>query len=501
MMLSFMGIVVRQSLKTVVLTYLGVVLGFVNTLWLMPLILSQEQLGLVKTLTNMAVFFATFAVLGAGNIPNRFFPYFKNEETQHRGFLFFLLMIGAAGFAAFTVIFLLFRETVAGFYLQNAPILIHYLFLCIPFAGIIIFNTIFESYLIVQQRPVVPNFTREIWIRSITCIGLLLMLVHGMSFDTYVLLIVGTYGSGLMILVYYTSRQGLLFLTPNWWIFKSRYIKSISVYAGFILMGNASGAILANIDGLMLSAYKGLGSTGIYSIAFLIATVIEIPKRSLSQVLVPMVSAANRLKDTTTLEILYKKSSTNQSIIAGLLFLGIWCNIDSIFTLIPHGDVYIQGKWVVFYIGLAKVFDMVMGINAEIIGTSRYYRMDLLFLVILGCVGIAANIILIPMLGPTGAGMASALSVVLFNIMRFIYIFVKFRIHPFSLSTIKVIVITAVVVAGNAALPRLTFALADIAFRCLFLSVSFIGLSIVFKVSDDINTVLVKVVRRFSPMR
>jgi hypothetical protein len=97
--------------------------------------------------------------------------------------------------------------------------------------------------------------------------------------------------------------------------------------------------------------------------------------------------------------------------------------------------------------------------------------------------------------------MASALSVVLFNIMRFIYIFVKFRIHPFSLSTIKVIVITAVVVAGNAALPRLTFALADIAFRCLFLSVSFIGLSIVFKVSDDINTVLVKVVRRFSPMR
>jgi O-antigen/teichoic acid export membrane protein len=496
-----MGIVVRQSIKTVVLTYLGVALGLVNTLWLVPLILSKEQLGLVTTLISMAGFFSTFALLGSGSIPNRFFPYFKNEKTQHQGFLFFLLAIGLAGFVLFTLAFLFFRESLAGMYVSNAPMLVHFLYLCVPFTGILIFNTIFEAYLIVQQRPVVPNFTREIWIRSMTFIGLVLMLFKWLTFPVYVTLVVGMYGSGLLILIYYSRKEGLLFLTPNLWIFKSRYFKSISVFSGFVLLGNVSGAILANIDKLMLSAYSGLGKTGIYSIAFLIATVIEIPKRSLSQVLVPMVSAANRLKDTATLEMLYKKSSTNQSIIAGLLFLGIWCNIDNIYSLIPNGDVYVQGKWVVFYVGLAKAFDMVMGINAEILGTSRYYRIDLVFLVILGCVGIAANVILIPSLGTTGAGIASALPVFLFNIMRFIYIFKKYRIHPFSPSTIRIILITAAVIAGNAALPRLPFALADIVCRSLFLTVSFAGLSIYFKVSDDINAVLAKVVRRFNPMR
>jgi O-antigen/teichoic acid export membrane protein len=213
-----------------------------------------------------------------------------------------------------------------------------------------------------------------------------------------------------------------------------------------------------------------------------------------------MVSEANRLKDTSTLEVLYKKSSINQSVIAGILFLGLWFNVDSIFGLIPHGDVYIQGKWVVFFIGLAKVFDMVMGINAEIIGTSRYYRMDLLLLVLLGGIGIAANFVFIPIFGMTGAAMASALSVILFNLMRFIFIFVKFRIHPFSLGTIKILCIAAAVVVLNGVLPSLPSTLADIAFRSIVLGTVFIGLSIAAQVSDDINTIVVKVARRFGLM-
>jgi O-antigen/teichoic acid export membrane protein len=155
-----MGIVVRQSFKTVVLTYLGAALGFVNALWLFPLILTKEQIGLTRTLINMAFFFSTFALLGSGNIPIRFFPYFKDEARQHSGFLFFLLSIGTVGLLLFTAVFLLFRDTLTAVYLPNAPMLVHYFYLCIPFTGIVIFNTIIEAYLVVQQRPVVPNFVK-----------------------------------------------------------------------------------------------------------------------------------------------------------------------------------------------------------------------------------------------------------------------------------------------------------------------------------------------------
>ena len=71
----------------------------------------------------------------------------------------------------------------------------------------------------------------------------------------------------------------------------------------------------------MLSAYTGFRNTGIYSIAFFIAAFIAVPKKALSQVLIPMVSEANKNNDKNKLNELYKKSSITQLIIGGLLFL------------------------------------------------------------------------------------------------------------------------------------------------------------------------------------
>ena len=37
-----------------------------------------------------------------------------------------------------------------------------------------------------------------------------------------------------------------------------------------------------------------------------------------------------------------------------LLFLLVWVNIDNIFDIIPHGEIYEAGKWVVFFIALSN---------------------------------------------------------------------------------------------------------------------------------------------------
>lgn len=67
-----MGIVIRQSIKTTIVTYIGFAIGYVNTLFLFPLVLSKEQIGLTRLLISVSFLFATFASLGAGNIPNKF---------------------------------------------------------------------------------------------------------------------------------------------------------------------------------------------------------------------------------------------------------------------------------------------------------------------------------------------------------------------------------------------------------------------------------------------
>lgn len=493
-----MGIVIRQSFKTLIITYLGLIIGYINTLFLYPLILSEEQIGLIRLLISVTFLFAAFASLGAINIPAKFFPYFDNKTEKHRGFLFLLFMLGTFGFLIFSILFVSAKHLIFSIYYSKAKLLTDYYYYFIPFTLIVLYYSIMDSYIVIQKKPVFPNFVREFLTRFMIAAGMVLIWLKIFNFQNFVIFVILIYLFGLFVLLVYAEKLKVLFIKPDFLVFRSNYLKELLIFGGFVLFGNASSLLISNIDGLMLSAYKGLSATGIYTIAFFIATVIEIPKRSISQSVIPLVSEANKNEDTEQLNILYKKSSINQLIIGGLIFIGIWCNIDNIFNIMPNSSIYIQGKWVVFYIGISKLFDMATGINAEIVGTSKFYKLDLLFLILLGIVTVISNMIFIPIWGITGAAFASAISVLSFNSMRYFYILKKFKIQPFTSNTLKVLVIGAVTYILNAFLPPLNSLYFDIILRSLLIFIVYSGLVLLFKTSEDLNNILNKVIKKIS---
>ena len=491
-----MGIVIRQSIKTTLVSYVGFAIGYINTLFLFPLVLSKEQIGLTRLLISVSFLFATFASLGAGNIPTKFFPYFRDEKKQHNGILAFILSIGMSGFFLFVVVFFLLKDVIFTIYSKNSPLLLDYYFYFIPFTFIVVLTTIFESYLIVQQKPILPAMVREILMRLLVMLGLTAIYFGFFTFNTFADSIIIYYSLGLLILILYIKKEKILFLKPNAQILKSPHFKEMLVFAGFVIMGNASATIIANIDSLMLSAYSGLGSAGIYTIAFFIAAVIEIPKRSISQVVIPIVSQANKDGDIPKLKELYQKTSLNQLIVGGLIFLGIWCNIDNIFKLIPNGEIYSPGKWVVFYIGLSKMFDMATGVNQEIVGTSKYYKVDLFFYLFLAAIAVITNLIFIPKYGITGAAMASAISIFLFNTIRFFFLLNVFRIQPFSLNTLKVLAVFGLTLLLSYLIAPFHNFILDILIRSLLIIILFGGLVLFFNISEDVRNVVGAVMRR-----
>lgn len=489
-----MGIVVRQSIKTTFVSYLGFTIGYLNTLFLFPLVLSKEQIGLTRLLISVTFLFATFASLGAGSIPTKFFPYFRDEKKQHNGILAFILSIGIIGFILFVVVFFLLKDVIFNIYSKNSPLLLEYYFYFIPFTLIVVLTTIFESYLIVQQKPILPAMVREILMRLLLMLGLTAIYFGFFTFSTFANSIIIYYAIGLLILVIYIKREKILFLKPDTQIFKSPHFKEMLVFAGFVIMGNASATIIANIDSLMLSAFSGLGSAGIYTIAFFIAAVIEIPKRSISQVVIPIVAQANKDGDIPKLKELYQKTSLNQLIVGGLIFLAIWCNIDNIFKLIPNGEIYSPGKWVVFYIGLSKLFDMAAGVNQEIVGTSKYYKIDLLFYLFLAAVAVLTNYIFIPKYGITGAAIASAVSIFLFNTIRFFFLLNVYKIQPFSLNTIKVLAIFFLTLIISYLIAPIHGFVTDLILRSLIVISLFGGLVLILKISEDVQKVFYSVI-------
>ncbi len=482
-----MGIVAQKSLKTLITTYAGLVLGYINTLWLYPLLLTKEEVGLIRLLVSVAFLFATFASLGAMNIPNKFFPYFNDKGKKQNEFLFFLLTWGTIGLILFTIVFFSAKDLIYSIFASKAPLLNDYYYYFYPLTLIALYHGILESYIIIQNKPVVPAFIKEVLVRFLFSAGLIAIWLKIINFGYFVDFVLIIYLFGLLILIIYTKNIGSLLIKPNFSLFRNRMLKEIMLFGSFVFLATAGNLIIFNIDAIMLSAYKGLGATGVYTIAFFIATLIEIPKRSLSKATISFVSQANKDNDYKRLEMLYKKSSITQLIIGSLLFIGIWCNIENIFRLMPNSEIYIAGKWVVFLIGLAKLFDLITGINGDIIGTSKYYKIDIIFLLFLAVLAVITNVIFIPIYGITGAALASAISFFLFNILRSVFVFIKFKIQPFSTDTIKVLIISGIVFFVNYILPSLNNLYLDVAVRSFVILILFGSLVIITNSSEDIN--------------
>ena len=147
-------------------------------------------------------------------------------------------------------------------------------------------------------------------------------------------------------------------------------------------------------------------------------------------------------------------------------------------------------------LGLTKVFNMAFGINSQIIKISRYFRLDTILALILTIVTIITNILLIPKFGIEGAALATALSIVVFNLIRYVFVYQKLAIQPFSLQTLLTLFILIVALGIGLILPKLSNIYLDTIYRSILI-VLITVLPIYFtKVSEDINSIIHSILAR-----
>ena len=96
-----MGIIIRQSIKGTIANYIGIVIGFVTTFFVLTKYLSTEEVGLTRALLDIAILFSGLAQLGTTASMMRFYPYFKDEEHKDHGVFFWSIVIPFIGFFIF----------------------------------------------------------------------------------------------------------------------------------------------------------------------------------------------------------------------------------------------------------------------------------------------------------------------------------------------------------------------------------------------------------------
>jgi O-antigen/teichoic acid export membrane protein len=194
------------------------------------------------------------------------------------------------------------------------------------------------------------------------------------------------------------------------------------------------------------------------------------------------------------LENLYKKSSLTLFIASGILFLLIILNLEDLYQLLPED--YRNGFTIVFLIGLAKVFDSLLGNINSILYNSKYYKTILLLGVLLALTTILLNLWLIPQLGIEGAALASFVAIFLFNCIKMVVVKVKFGFLPFGKGTFKIF---ATLLLMGFLFWQFSFAfhpIINILLKSAIMLVMYLGILYRFDISEDVSGLISKVLKR-----
>ncbi|MGV8135553.1 MAG: lipopolysaccharide biosynthesis protein [Mangrovibacterium sp.] len=431
-----MGIIVKQSIKGSLWSYLGVIVGFVTTSYLYPEYLTPEVVGLFGLLTAIATITSQLAALGMGGVTSRLFPYFRNPENGHNGFLFMSSLVLFAGFLLFLLGYYAFKDTLIQTNLEKSRLFADYVYLLIPLTFFFLIFTFLDTYNKVLYNAVLGTFLQEFLQRFLILIVVCLYIVRLLNFEQLIIAFIAAVCLKTVILFIYLLCRGEINLLPKPGFMDKKLKKEIIDVALFSIVGGLGSMIVFNIDKIVVNQMLDLANTGVYTIAYYFGTLVIIPSRPLLKISGTLIADAWHRDDIGQIREIYYKSCINQFIIGGFLFLGIWANIDNILTIL--GEDYQQSKWVIFFIGLGYLIDMITGSNAQVIAFSRYYRVSLLFIVILIVIVLFLLAALIPLWGITGAAVAIAAGLFLNNLMRYLFLYRKYRLQPFNFKFIAV---------------------------------------------------------------
>ncbi len=494
-----MGVIIRQSFKTSAAAYVGVLLGALITLLLLPKFFSEEQIGIYRILIAIGATFTPFVQLGTAHIADRFFPMVRSTDRRHHNFLSFLLTYSALGVLLFLVLYIGFPDFWLSFFAKKAPEINRY-YAFVPFLVIfLVYQGLFEAYIRCHLEVFTSTFLKEVWFRFCMIALILAYAFAWLSFDDFVWAFVGNYALVVLLMGAYIAFVLKSFaLGLDFSFFTASLRKEMRVFGFYIMLGGASSVVINQIDVLMLGGLLGAQQTGIYTISLFIGTVVEIPRRAIALIATPIIAKAWAENNLAEIKNVYEKSSINQFLIGAFIFLSIWLNIDQLFGLMPQGTVYAQGKYVVLFIGLTRLFDMLMGVNNEIILQSKHFRFNLVSNLFLALFIVGSNYLLIPLYQLNGAAFATMLSIVAFNFLRFGFLWWKFRLQPFSHKTWQALLLVGVVYVVGLMLPdwgeaSVLLRLASISIRVLLIGILLGIFSFVWKLSPDANALLLAI--------
>lgn len=480
-----MGIVTSQSFKNTITTYLGFGIGAVNTLFLYTYFISDEYYGLVAFILSTANIMTPLMAFGVNNTLIKFYSTFKTKNSLN-SFLTLMLFLPLLLMVPIGLIGVFSYDVIGDVLSQKNPIVKGYVWYIFVAAIAMAYFEVFFAWSKTQMLTVFGNFMKEVFHR--VGVMLLLFAVHLEWIDVqqFIIGVIIVYILRMIVMLLYALSVRLPVFRFN----RIENVGSILKYSSLIIIAGSVATIILDIDSFMLGLYIPIEEVAYYGVAIYIATVIAVPSRAMQQILQPLTAQFINDRNKVALKDLYHRSSQTLFVIGGFIFLLIVLNINQLYLLIP--EKFSDGLIVVFWVSVAKLYDNLMGCNNVVLFNSDYYRVVLLFGVILTILTVLLNMLFIPLYGINGSAFATFLAISIYNTIKIYFVRKKFNMMPFNLETGKVCILLVVSILIFYFWDFPFHPIVNIALKSFLIATFYVMFVLKLNVSEDISIVIKK---------
>ncbi len=483
-----MGIVRKQSIQSSILIYIGFAFGAFNTLYFFPHFFTTEQFGLTRLLLDVSMLFATFCTLGSTPATLKFNPFYRSYLSPQKNDLPFLTIAASiVGCILLMIIIPANKDLIIRKFGQRSPLFVQYFSLIYPLTIAYTFWTLFEAHSWSLQNTVITNFLKEVGFRVMTALFILLFIFHFVDFNTFIHLYSFLYVVPVAILLCYlfSTKQFKINFTIS--SVTKRLGKQIVLFSLFVFSGQFLNIVARTADAIIISSQSigGLADTAVFTIASYMVTLMDVPMRGITGIASSVVAYAWKEKDLKKIDEIYKKTALNLIIIG----LGIW----GLLILNAHNAVgyfgvkYITLPTLLLLLGIAKLIDLGTGLNAQILLSSKYWRVDFITSMCFVLISIPLNIFLVKKYNLLGAAYGNLIAICFYNLARYIFIWKLFKLQPFDKRNLYALLIGAIAFSIAFFIPVQRNFYVDAVVRSVVFSALYVVPIFYFKISADLS--------------
>ena len=447
----------KQAFWFTIINYVGILIGVVSTVFIYPN--DKEFLGIVRYVDSIAQILFPILVFGGAQALIHFYP---NLTENNRKQLFKYGIRTILAISLIVVVFLFFGNF---FITWNNY---QYVFYAFPIAFSLAFVELFKRQSTNLQKLSVPTFYEKIIPKLALPFVFLLLLSGYFDIINSLIVFIISYFILLVLLSVYLFRHYKINMNFNFTsLFSQISKKEYYKYSFYSFVGSFGSFFAFRVDSFMIPEFLSFEANGTYSIGVMLASALAIPATGMYAIYAPQVSALIKSGNIKVLGEKYIETSKLLFFIGAVLFGCIVLGIDSLFQMLPTYDKLVDSIPVIIILGVNVLFNMATGFNSEIISYSKYFRFNIISVLILVVINISLNVYFLSQtnLGIIGVAYASLIAMTLFNSFKLYFIYSKFGIIPFDKKYAKLFLVILVVTLSIYKLPEFSNHLLNLLFK------------------------------------